>query len=112
MTPFVKQGFGCVRTQRPTARAQFNQRFNSGVQLLDVAAMRRLDWAATVARTLSAVRQMPVEHGCSWFVQDASLCVGDQELLSLVCASTQGACGNLPPNAHCDRCGTPTGEDG
>ena len=105
MTPFVKQGFGCVRTQRPTARAQFNQRFNSGVQLLDVAAMRRLDWAANVARTLSAVRQMPVEHGCSWFVQDASLCVGDQELLSLVCASTEGACGNLPPNAHCDRCG-------
>ena len=46
LTPFADIGFGCVRSTAMIDRAlrrakmgnwQFNQRFNSGVQLLDVA---------------------------------------------------------------------------
>ena len=105
MTPFVKQGFGCVRTQRPTGRAQFNQEIQFGR-----AAPRR---GGDAAARLGGDRRPDAVGGAA----DAGrarllvVCPGRVAVrrrpgaFSLVCASTKGACGNLPPNAHCDRCG-------
>ena len=72
--------------------------------LLDLAKMRRLRWGERAVGLAASVRQMPLEHGCSWFAVQASLCVGDQELVSYACAQTPGACGNLLRGAHADRC--------
>lgn len=103
LTPFHKQGFGCVRT--PMTQRLFNQRFNSGVQLLDVSKMRSSRWGEAVGDALGGIRRLPLEHGCSFFAQRDTLCVNDQELLSWSCVRNPRACGDLPPWAHVDGCG-------
>lgn len=79
---------------RPTVRTKHTQ-----------AKMRRLGWAQDVAAGLVQIRSMPLEHGCSFFAQQNTLCVSDQELLSYACSVHPGACGVLPPRAHADKCG-------
>jgi len=80
------------------------ERFNSGVMLMDLKAMRARGWTRFVLNETAAVRHSGGKCASCVGKTSPTLICGDQEFLSFACKQQPVACGTLEREFHCDHC--------